>query len=158
MRLGITHARFASAEFARPSLIHSLRNRHSYSKSTDPRGNRLTIEALSVIIIIIITNIPVATLRCLLLIASTTATSLFFPKQYSCRARLCLSRFALRDATFAGGLAFCRSRRSFPHSPRAIRMPIRLVMSFDCTANLNAEFRTRLMQRRYCSTHRAKFI
>ena len=100
MRLGITHARFVSAEFARSSLIHSLRN-------TRKRGNRQITEALSVfiiIIIIIITNMPVASLRCLLLVASTTATSVF-TKQYSCRALLCLSRFALRHATFAGRVA-----------------------------------------------------
>ena len=100
VRLGITHARFASSKFARPSLIHSLR-------STRGRGNRQIIEALSVTIIIniiIITNMPIAILRCLLLIASTTATSLF-TKQYSCPALLCLSRFALRNATFAGSAA-----------------------------------------------------
>ena len=49
-------------------------------------------------------NMLVATLRCLLLIAFTTATSLF-TKHYSCRALLCLSSFALRDATFAGRAA-----------------------------------------------------
>ena len=67
MRLGITHARFASAELALPSLIQSLRN-------TRGRGNSQITKALSVIIIIIIiiiTNMPVATLRCLLRSAST---------------------------------------------------------------------------------------
>ena len=91
MRLGITHARFASAEFARLSLIHSLRN-------TRGRGNRQITEALSAIIIIY------NEYACLLLIVSTMATSLF-TKQYSCRALLCLSRLALRDATFAGRAA-----------------------------------------------------
>ena len=81
--------------FKRIPLIQSLRN-------TRGRGKRQIIEALSVIIIF--TNMFVATLRCLLLIASTTATSLY-TKQYSCRALLCLSRFAILDTTFAGRAA-----------------------------------------------------
>ena len=61
-----------------------------------------------------------ASLRCLLLIASTTATSPF-TKLYSCRALLCLSFCALRAATFAdraasagrSSLPLCRSRLSY---------------------------------------------
>ena len=108
-------------------------------QNTRGRENRQITEALSVIIII--TNMTVATLSCLLQIASTTATSLF-TKQYSYRALLCLSRMlyvtprspaALLGDSEQRSAALSRSRRSIPHNPSAMSIRFYRHIHYMCT-------------------------